>query len=92
MGRECEITGKRTMFGNNVPRKVLAKKKGGAGQHIGVKTKRTFKVNLINKKFFIPELGKSVNIKISASALRSISKVGLSVFLKKNSKKIEDFI
>ncbi|AHH13851.1 50S ribosomal protein L28 [Borrelia hermsii] len=92
MGRECEITGKRTMFGNNVPRKGLAKKKGGAGQHIGVKTKRTFKVNLINKKFFIPELGKSVNIKISASALRSISKVGLSVFLKKNSKKIEDFI
>ncbi|AAX16863.1 50S ribosomal protein L28 [Borrelia hermsii] len=92
MGRECEITGKRTMFGNNVPRKGLAKKKGGAGQHIGVKTKRTFKVNLINKKFFIPELGKSVNIKISASALRSISKVGLSVFLKKNCKKIEDFI
>lgn len=27
MGRECEITGKRTMFGNNVPRKVLAKKR-----------------------------------------------------------------
>ncbi|WP_024653918.1 50S ribosomal protein L28 [Borrelia persica] len=92
MGRECEITGKKTMFGNNVPRKGLAKKKGGAGQHIGVKTKRTFKVNLINKKFFIPELGKNVNIKISASALRSISKIGLSVFLKKNNKKIGDFI
>ncbi|ETZ18443.1 LSU ribosomal protein L28P [Borrelia duttonii CR2A] len=27
MGRECEITGKRTMFGNNVPRKGLAKRK-----------------------------------------------------------------
>ncbi|AHH08318.1 50S ribosomal protein L28 [Borrelia anserina] len=92
MGRECEITGKKTMFGNNVPRKGLAKKKGGAGQHIGVKTKRTFKVNLINKKFFVPELRKSVNIRISASALRSISKVGLSVFLKKNYKKIEDFM
>ncbi len=51
MARKCEITGKKTMFGNNVPRKGLAKKKGGAGQHIGVKTKRTFKVNLINKKF-----------------------------------------
>ncbi len=51
MARKCEITGKKTMFGNNVPRKGLAKKKGGAGQHIGVKTKRTFKVNLINKNF-----------------------------------------
>ncbi|AHH06417.1 LSU ribosomal protein L28P [Borrelia crocidurae DOU] len=92
MGRECEITGKRTMFGNNVPRKGLAKKKGGAGQHIGVKTKRTFKVNLINKKFFIPKFGKNVSIKISASTLRSISKMGLNVFLKKNNKKIDDFI
>ncbi|AYE36228.1 50S ribosomal protein L28 [Borrelia turcica IST7] len=92
MGRECEITGKRTLFGNNVPRKGLAKRKGGAGQHIGVKTKRTFKVNLINKKFFIPELGRSINIKVSANALRSISKVGLDVFLKKNCKKVEDFI
>ena len=92
MGRECEITGKRTLFGNNVPRKGLAKRKGGAGQHIGVKTKRTFKVNLINKKFFIPELGRSINIKVSANALRSISKVGLDIFLKKNCKKVEDFI
>ncbi|AHH10519.1 50S ribosomal protein L28 [Borrelia coriaceae] len=91
MGRECEITGKKTMFGNNVPRKGLARRKGGGGQHIGVKTKRTFKVNLINKKFFVPELKKNVNIKVSASSLRSISKVGLSVFLKQNGKKIEDF-
>ncbi|AWG42735.1 50S ribosomal protein L28 [Candidatus Borreliella tachyglossi] len=92
MGRECAITGKKTIFGNNVPRKGLAKKKGGAGQHIGVKTKRVFKVNLINKKFFVPELGRSVNIKVSANALRSISKVGLDGFLKKNHKRIENFI
>ncbi|QFP41979.1 50S ribosomal protein L28 [Borrelia miyamotoi] len=92
MGRECEITGKKTMFGHNVPRKGLARRKGGGGQHIGLKTKRTFKVNLINKKFFIPELGKNINIKVSANALRSISKIGLNIFLKKNSKKIEDFI
>ncbi|WP_445435936.1 50S ribosomal protein L28 [Candidatus Borreliella tachyglossi] len=92
MGRECAITGKKTIFGNNVPRKGLAKKKGGAGQHIGVKTKRVFKVNLINKKFFVPELGRSVNIKVSANALRSISKVGLDGFLKKNRKRIENFI
>ncbi|UGQ16037.1 MULTISPECIES: 50S ribosomal protein L28 [unclassified Borrelia] len=92
MGRECEITGKGTLFGNNVPRKGLAKRKGGAGQHIGVKTRRTFKVNLINKKFFVPELGRRVSIRVSADALRSISKVGLDVFLKKNCKKLRDFV
>ncbi len=44
MARKCEITGKKTMFGNNVPRKGLAKKKGGAGQHIGVKLKEPLRL------------------------------------------------
>lgn len=47
MSRKCEICGKGTVSGNNVPRKGLPKKKGGAGQHIGVKTKRLFKPNLV---------------------------------------------
>jgi len=47
MSRKCEICGKGTISGNSVPRKGLPKKKGGAGQHIGVKTKRSFKPNLV---------------------------------------------
>jgi len=47
MSRKCEICGKGTIFGNNVPRKGLPKKKGGAGQHIGVKTRRSFRPNLV---------------------------------------------
>lgn len=47
MSRKCEVCGKGTVSGNNVPRKGLPKKEGGAGQHIGVKTKRLFKPNLV---------------------------------------------
>ncbi|OJH15380.1 50S ribosomal protein L28, partial [Borreliella bissettiae] len=35
---------------------------------------------------------RSVNIKVSANALRSISKIGLDAFLKKNCKRIENFL
>jgi ribosomal protein L28 len=63
MARTCLISGKGTVSGHNVPRKGQAKKHGGVGQHIGVKTKRTFKTNMVTKKIFVPELGKSVKIR-----------------------------
>ena len=50
MARRCEICGKGTVAGNNVPRKGKAKKDGGVGQHIGVKSKRVFKPNIIKVK------------------------------------------
>ena len=72
MSRICEITGRGTSSGHNVPRKGLPKKKGGAGQHIGVKTKRTFKVNLHKKTVVID--GVKRRMKISARALRTLTK------------------
>lgn len=53
MARRCEICGKGTVAGNSVPRKGLAKKKGGVGQHIGVKSKRVFKPNIVSVKTLI---------------------------------------
>lgn len=50
MSRKCDLCGKQTVAGNSVPRKGLPKKKGGAGQHIGVKSKRVFKPNLVKVK------------------------------------------
>ncbi len=50
MARRCELCGKGTVAGNNVPRKGQAKKRGGVGQHIGVKSKRVFKPNIIKVK------------------------------------------
>ncbi len=69
MSRKCVICGKGTISGNNVPRKGLPKKQGGAGQHIGVKTKRLFKPNLMKVKALVE--GKPRSIKICARCLKT---------------------
>lgn len=69
MARECELCGKKTVAGHNVPRKGLPKKKGGAGQHIGVKTKRVFKPNLVKVKTKMQ--GTVKTIKICTRCLKS---------------------
>ena len=50
MARRCDICGKGTTTGHNVPRKGQPKKQGGAGQHIGVRTLRKFKANIVSVK------------------------------------------
>ena len=70
MSKTCEITGKKVMFGNNVPKSLN-------------RTKRRFDVNLIKKRFFIPEENKWITLKLSASALKTINKKGISEVLKK---------
>ena len=70
MARICDITGKKVMVGNNVSRSNR-------------KTKRKFYPNLQTKKFFVPESGEWVTLKVSASALRTIDKNGITSVLKK---------
>lgn len=62
MSRRCEICGKGTVAGHSVPRKGQPKKQGGAGQHIGVKTKRVFKPNLVKIKALIGNQKKTIKI------------------------------
>lgn len=69
MARVCDITGKRVMVGNNV-------------SHSNKKTKRKFYPNLQTKKFFVPETEEWVTLKVSANALRTINKKGISAVLK----------
>ena len=69
MSKTCEITGKKVMFGNNVSKSLN-------------RTKRRFDVNLIKKRFFIPDESKWITLKISASALKTINKKGISEVLK----------
>ena len=69
MSRVCELTGKRAMVGNNV-------------SHAMNKTKRKFNVNLIKKRFYIPEEDKWITLKISTSALKTINKKGISAVIK----------
>ena len=79
MSKKCKITGKKPLVGNNV-------------SHSNNKTKRRQFPNLQNKSIFIPELNKSVKIKISTSALKSIDKLGLMVFLKKKGLSLKDIL
>ena len=69
MSKTCEITGKTVMFGNNVSKSLN-------------RTKRRFDINLIKKKFFIPDENKWITLKVSASALKTINNKGISEVLK----------
>ena len=57
------------MFGNNVSFSIN-------------KTRRRFNVNLSKKRFYIPEEDRWVTLKVSARALKSINKKGISAVLK----------
>ena len=69
MSRICQLTGKSVMVGNNV-------------SHSNRKTKRRFLPNLLTKKFYIPEEDSYITLKVSASALRTVNKKGISACLK----------
>jgi large subunit ribosomal protein L28 len=69
MSRVCELTGKKAMVGNNVSKALN-------------RTKRTFDANLMIKRFYIPEEDKWITLKVSASALKNINKLGVSAVIK----------
>ena len=69
MSRVCELTGKKAMVGNNV-------------SHALNRTKRKFDVNLMKKRFFLPEEDKWITLKVSASALKNVNKLGITAVIK----------
>lgn len=74
MSRVCQLTGKKAITGNNV-------------SHSNRKTKRRFYPNLQTKKFFVPEVGKFVTLKVSAAAIRNINKKGAYSYIREVEKK-----
>lgn len=74
MSKICQITGKKRMVGNSV-------------SHSNIKTKRTFDVNLFKKKFFLPETGEWITLKVSAHGLKIINKLGVEEAIKRARKK-----
>ena len=75
MSRVCEISGKRAQFGNNVSKAMN-------------KTKRRFEVNLIKKRFYIPEEDKWITLKVSTSVLKTINRKGIAAVLKEAKEKV----
>ena len=71
MARRCELTGKGVMVGNNV-------------SHALNRTRRRFLPNLVNVTLMSDALGRSVKLRISAAALRTVEhRGGLDAFLLK---------
>jgi large subunit ribosomal protein L28 len=70
MSRVCSLTGKRPLTGNHV-------------SHANNRTKRRQLPNLVRKRIWVPELGRNVRLRVSTSALRTLTKRGgLLQFLK----------
>ncbi len=71
MSRKCELTGKAPQTGHKV-------------SHSNIKTKRRFLPNLLNVTMMSDALNRSVRLRVSANALKSVDhRGGLDAFLLK---------
>jgi len=64
----CQVTGKRPMSGNNV-------------SHANNKTRRRFLPNLHSHRFYVPSLGRTIRLRVSAKGMRIIDKLGIEAVL-----------
>ncbi len=83
MAKVCSITGARVTKGGKIHHRGLAKKKGGIGLQLVKTVKRDFSPNLRTKRIYVPELGRHVKVKLTARALKTVSKNGAYKTLKK---------
>ena len=77
MARKCKLTGKGPHAGNNV-----------SFSH--KRTKKTWLPNLQNKRLWVPEENRFVRVRISARALRTVSKKGLMPYLRSQGMTLKD--
>jgi large subunit ribosomal protein L28 len=79
MSRTCKLTGKKPLVGNHV-------------SHANNKTKRRQYPNLQLKRIYVPELDRTVRIRMSVAAIRTITKIGLMPFLKKQGLQLREVL
>ena len=70
MTRECDVTGKKPVTGNNV-------------SHANNRTRRRFLPNLQNRKFWVESENRWVSMRISSAALITIDKLGIDAVIAK---------
>jgi large subunit ribosomal protein L28 len=69
MSRRCDLTGKAVLVGHKV-------------SHSNIKTKRRFLPNLLNVTMMSDALGRSIKLRVSANALKSVDhRGGLDAYL-----------
>jgi large subunit ribosomal protein L28 len=69
MARVCQVTGKKPLKGHKV-------------SHSNINTNRRVLPNLQTKRFYFEEEDRWVTLKVSAEAIRTINKKGLSTVIK----------
>ena len=74
MAKVCQITGRKSMIGNNVA-------------HSKLRTKRKFSLNLKHKKFWLESEQRFVTLKVTCKGIRHIEKNGLEHTLRDAQKK-----
>ena len=74
MSKVCQITGRKAAVGNNV-------------SHSNRRTKRKFKANLFNRRFFWVEQQIWISLTVSAAGLRTINKLGLDAAIRQAAEK-----
>jgi large subunit ribosomal protein L28 len=69
MGRECEVSGKKTTFGNRITRRGKAKYLGGVGKKTTGISRRKFQPNLQTIKVWLPN-GTTRRVRVATSVIR----------------------
>lgn len=69
MSRKDQLTGKGPVAGHHV-------------SHANNKAKRRFEVNLQKKRFFDPETGRWVTLRVSGQTIKTINKKGIAAVLR----------
>lgn len=64
MSRHCQVTGARPRFGKAV-------------SHSHRRTSRRFDPNIQRRRFYVPSLGRTVRLRVSAKGLRIIDRRGI---------------
>ena len=70
MGRECEVSGKKTVFGNQITTRGKAKYLGGVGTKVTGISRRTFQPNLQRIHVWLPN-GTTRYVRVATSVIRS---------------------
>ncbi len=79
MSHKCVLTG-------------ISRQSGHRVSHANNKTKHVFLGNIQSKKIYVPELKRSVRLKVSTRAIRTIDKLGLAAALRKYNISLKDLI
>jgi large subunit ribosomal protein L28 len=75
---KCQLTGKKRLVGNNV-------------SHAHNKTKRVQNPNIQRKRIWVPEEQIFVRLKISTRALRTVTRLGMYAYIRKNGLTFKQF-